>query len=92
MQKRILALSALAIASFPEASAFVAPAAGLHRIANVGASAVTARPTFELRTSRRASGLRAATSNADTGVPEGQRAFEAAERTMDEWFAILADR
>jgi hypothetical protein len=25
-------------------------------------------------------------------VPEGQKAFEAAERTMDEWFAMLADR
>ena len=25
------------------------------------------------------------------GVPEGQKAFDAAERSMDEWFALLAD-
>ena len=73
----IVALSALALASLPAVAGFAAPMARLPRIACVKGDATTV-------------GLRA--TLADTGVPEGQKAFEAAERTMDEWFALLADR
>jgi hypothetical protein len=92
MHRRVLALSALALASVPAAAAFAAPVARLPRIACVKGDATTVgiRAAPALRAGRRVSGLRA--TLADTGVPEGQKAFEAAERTMDEWFALLADR
>ena len=89
---RVLALSALALASLPAVAGFAAPMARLPRIACVKGDATTVglRAAPALRAGRRVSGLRA--TLADTGVPEGQKAFEAAERTMDEWFALLADR
>lgn len=92
MQSRVLAISALAIASLPAAAAFVAPAAHLSRgAASHGATAAGACAALPLFPARTGSAVRM-TQAADTGVPDGQKAFEAGERTMDEWFAMLADR
>ena len=90
MHSRVLALSALAlVCSLPATEAFGStPGCALPRGGAQG-SAIS-RAALRLRASR--SPRAPLALSADSGVPEGQKAFEAAERSMDEWFSMLADR
>merc|ERR1719409_74893 len=90
MHSRVLALSALALAGLSGAEAFAGPLAGLQRTAahRGPAQGAAARVTPSLRVQRAAVCTLRAMAD---GVPEGQKAFDAAERSMDEWFALLAD-
>jgi len=85
---RVIALSALALASLQTVDAFLAPAVHLPSDRAHGASRSGALPL--VRAACPVARARIA-MNAD-GVPEGQRAFVAGERTLDEWFVGLADR
>jgi hypothetical protein len=88
MHRRILALSALTFAGLTGADAFAPPSAQLRGFALKSGAFAACRATPQLRAASR---TRPQLAMASGDVPEGQKAFEAAERSMDEWFALLAD-
>jgi hypothetical protein len=90
MHRRIVALSALTLVSLPVSSAFVITPALSRGSAKNGAN-IAAHTSLPLRAARPAPVVLSMVQM-DTGVPEGQKAFEAGERSMDEWFSLLADR
>ena len=91
MHRRIVALSALTLVSLPVASAFGITPALSRGSAKNGANIAASHASLPLRSARPAP-VMLSMVQMDTGVPEGQKAFEAGERSIDEWFSLLADR
>jgi hypothetical protein len=91
MHTRVIALSALAIAGLPATEAFGAAPGCVLRCGSPRGTALS-RAALQLRAPPRPARAAALALTADTGVPEGQKAFEAGERSLDEWFEMLADR